>query len=70
ALLTPLVKPKPKPKPKPPTRAQKLKAALKACHTKHSKPKRHACETAARKSYGRRAVAGDTSLSRSKRRHR
>jgi len=63
ALLTPLVKPKPKPKP--PTRAQKLKAALKACHTKHSKARRRACETTARKRYGPRSPATSVSSSRS-----
>jgi hypothetical protein len=34
------------------TRAQKLKMALKACHKKHSKHKREACEHAARRQYG------------------
>ena len=34
------------------TRAQKLKNALKACHAKHNKHKRQACETAAKKRYG------------------
>ncbi|HEY2535725.1 MAG TPA: hypothetical protein VGI24_01940, partial [Solirubrobacteraceae bacterium] len=34
------------------TRAQKLALALKACHSKHNKAKRHACERAARKKYG------------------
>jgi len=36
------------------TRAQKLAAALKACHKKHGK-KRASCEKAARKAYGARA---------------
>ena len=39
--------------PKPLTKAQKLKAALKACHKKHGK-KRASCEKAARKAYGAR----------------
>ncbi len=34
------------------TRAQKLKAALAACHKKHNKHKREACEKAASKRYG------------------
>jgi hypothetical protein len=34
------------------TRAQKLKKALKACHKKHNKAKRVACEKQARKKYG------------------
>jgi hypothetical protein len=34
------------------TRAQKLKAALKACHKKHNKAKRKSCEKQARKKYG------------------
>jgi hypothetical protein len=34
------------------TRAQKLKAALKACHKKHNKHKRQACERAAHNRYG------------------
>ena len=34
------------------TRAQKLKNALKACHARHNKHKRQACETAAKKKYG------------------
>ena len=34
------------------TRAQKLKAALKACHKKHNKGKREACERTAHKRYG------------------
>jgi hypothetical protein len=37
---------------KAPTRAQKLKAALKACHKKHAKHKRAVCERAARRRYG------------------
>jgi hypothetical protein len=38
--------------PKAKTRAQKLAAALKACHKKHNKAKRASCEKAARKAYG------------------
>ena len=38
------------------TRAQKLAAALKACHRKHGK-KRAACEKAARKAYGARKAS-------------
>jgi hypothetical protein len=39
--------------PAPPlTRAQKLKAALRACHKKHNKSKRRACERAAHRRYG------------------
>jgi glucose-6-phosphate 1-dehydrogenase len=34
------------------THAQKLKAALEACHSKHSHVKRQACERSARKIYG------------------
>lgn len=34
------------------TRAQKLVRALRACHIKHNKKRRVACETAARKRYG------------------
>jgi hypothetical protein len=34
------------------TRAQKLKAALKACHKDKPKQKRSKCEQAARKKYG------------------
>jgi hypothetical protein len=34
------------------TRAQKLKAALRACHKKHDKAKRKVCERAAHKKYG------------------
>jgi hypothetical protein len=34
------------------TRAQKLKAALKACHRDHNKGKRQNCERAARKKFG------------------
>jgi hypothetical protein len=34
------------------TRAQKLAAALKACHKKHNKAKRATCERAAHKKYG------------------
>jgi hypothetical protein len=34
------------------TRAQKLKAALKACHKKHNRSKRKACERQAKKRYG------------------
>jgi hypothetical protein len=49
---TPIVKPKPL------TGAQKLAAALKACHKKHNKSKRKACERAARKAYGAKRVAG------------
>jgi hypothetical protein len=37
--------------PKPKTRAQLLKAALKACHKKHGK-KKAACQRAAKKKYG------------------
>ncbi len=37
---------------KPPTRAQKLARALKACHRKHDRKKRAACERQARKRYG------------------
>ncbi len=37
------------------TRAQKLAAALKACHKDKNKTKRHKCETAARKKYGKAA---------------
>ena len=37
------------------TRAQKLAAALKACHKKHNKARRKACEKAARKAYGAKA---------------
>ena len=40
--------------PKGKTKAQKLAAALKACHRKHGK-KRAACEKAARKAYGAKA---------------
>jgi hypothetical protein len=39
-------------KPKPLTRAQKLAKALKACHSKHDRHKRAACERQARKRYG------------------
>jgi hypothetical protein len=38
--------------PKKPTRAQKLAAALKVCHKKANKSKRHACEVRARHLYG------------------
>jgi len=38
--------------PKAKTRAQLLAAALKACHKKHNKARRQACERAARKAYG------------------
>jgi DNA-binding beta-propeller fold protein YncE len=38
--------------PKGKTRAQKLAAALKACHKKHNKAKRASCEKTARKAYG------------------
>jgi hypothetical protein len=34
------------------TRAQKLAAALKACHKKHNHAKRAACERQARRKYG------------------
>jgi hypothetical protein len=34
------------------TRTQKLAAAMKACHKKHNKARRRACEKAARKAYG------------------
>jgi len=37
------------------TRAQKLAAALKACHKKPNKARRQACEKAARKAYGAKA---------------
>jgi hypothetical protein len=42
------------------TRAQKLAAALRACHKKKAKAKRRACERQARKRYGKtaRSVAG------------
>jgi hypothetical protein len=38
--------------PKAKTRAQKLKAALRACHKKHNKARRQACERQAKKKYG------------------
>jgi hypothetical protein len=38
--------------PKAKTRAQLLKAALKACHKKHNKGKRQACERQAQRKYG------------------
>jgi hypothetical protein len=37
---------------RPLTRPQKLTRALKACHSKHSKPKRKLCEKRARASFG------------------
>ncbi len=37
-------------------RAQKLKAALKACHRRHNKARRQACERTARKAYGARSL--------------
>jgi hypothetical protein len=37
------------------TRAQKLTGALKACRKKHNRPKRAACERAARRAYGAKA---------------
>jgi hypothetical protein len=41
------------PKPKPQTATQKLARALKACHAKHNKQKRKACEKRARNTYRR-----------------
>ena len=41
-----------KPKPRSLSRAQKLAKALKACHTKHNRQRRKACERQARKRYG------------------
>jgi len=54
--LAPPAEPKPavKPKPKSVTRAQKLSAALKACHKKKGKP-RAKCEKTAHKQYGAKA---------------
>jgi DNA-binding beta-propeller fold protein YncE len=43
---------KPKAKTAAQIRAEKLKRALKACHAKRKKAKRHACEKQARKKYG------------------
>jgi len=43
------------PKNKALSRKQKLAAALKACHKKHNKARRRACEKAARKAYGAKA---------------
>ena len=42
--------------PKTLTRAQKLAAALKACHKKKNKARRQACERAARRAYGAKAA--------------
>jgi hypothetical protein len=54
--------------PKAKTRAQKLAAALRACHRKHNKARRQACEQAARRAYGARVSrprAGANSSNRS-----
>ncbi len=50
-----------KPAPKPLTRAQKLANALKACKRDKARKKRAACESVARKRYGRAAKATKTS---------
>jgi hypothetical protein len=45
-------------KPKAPTRAQLLAKALKACHTKHNRHRRLACEKQARKRYSAKSSKG------------
>ncbi len=61
-------KPASKPKAKPLTRAQELAKALKACRTKKAKKKR-ACESQARKQYGKKAVKSAASSARRESRH-
>ena len=46
------------------TRKQKLAAALKACHKKKNRGKRHACERAARKAYGAKKAGAKKSTRR------
>jgi hypothetical protein len=55
--LTPPASP-PRAKPKIPTRAQLLAKALKACHTKHNRHKRLACEKQAHQRYRSRSSKG------------
>ncbi len=62
-------KPASKPQTKPLTRAQKLAKALKVCGKEKAKKKRRACESQARKAYGKKAVKSAAGPARSERSH-